>query len=274
MFTFVRRLIRTGPKKVVAIIAARNEEHYIRKCVEDLIDNDLEVAVLDNDSTDATPAIISDLSPRLLFHGKIPHDGTVNLRRLLEAKMALAKQLAADWIIHVDADEILRSCRSGETVRAGIQRAAKAGANTINFREFVFVPTTRDEDFRGSDYVEKMKWYYFFDRGNPMRMLAFSTNLSNVDGAGHRVDGEVTLHREDFVMCHYIALNLQMLKDKYAARRYPESALEMGWHRTRANIDIDNIPVPATERLKYWRDNRPESLDKSNPQDKHFWEWK
>jgi len=46
------------PGKIVAIVAARNEEHHIRQCIEDLLANELEVGISDNESMDDTPRII------------------------------------------------------------------------------------------------------------------------------------------------------------------------------------------------------------------------
>ncbi|MGC9964412.1 MAG: glycosyltransferase [Syntrophobacteraceae bacterium] len=58
MFPFFRRLSRKMPGKIVAIVAARNEEHHIRQCIEDLLANELEVGISDNESMDDTPRII------------------------------------------------------------------------------------------------------------------------------------------------------------------------------------------------------------------------
>jgi glycosyltransferase involved in cell wall biosynthesis len=261
------------PKKIVAIIAVRNEQYYIRQCIEDLLANELEVAVLDNESTDDTSRIISDISHKLIFQGKIPFDGYCRWTELLTAKAALAKQLKADWIVHVDADEILRSCINGETIRAGIERAAGTGANVINFDEFVFVPRSEDEDYRNSNYVKEMKWYYFFDLSHPRRMLAYSSNLSNIEGAGHQVKGRKALHGENFILCHYIALSLQMLRDKYKNRTFPENELAKGWHLNRIGIEYRIGQPVADDFLKYWPDNRVESFDRSSPTGKHFWDW-
>lgn len=270
---FFSRFFPKIPKKIVAIIAVRNEEHYIRQCVEDLLANEMEVAVLDNESTDDTFKIISSMSNKLIFHGTIPFNGYFRLTEQLKAKLSLAKQLKADWIVHVDTDEILRSSRDGETLRAGIIRAAGAGADVVNFDEFVFVPREEEDDFRGCDYQRLMQSYYFLDRSSPRRMLAFSSNLSNVEGAGHVVEGNKTLFDENFVLLHYLALNFQMLRDKCCARKIPADDLAKGWFKSRANADPGCICSPAAEKLKYRQDDKVGTLDRSEPQSKHFWEW-
>jgi len=234
----------------------------------------LEVAVLDNESTDNTNRIISDNSNKLIFHGTVPFDGCFRHGKLLEAKMVMAKQLKADWIVHVDVDEILHSCRSGETLRTGIEKAARTGASAVNFDEFVFVPRSEQEDYQGSDYPNEMKWYYFFQQVRYYLMRAFSSRYSNVEGAGHSIGGKPVVYEQNFVLCHYISLSSQMMKDKYESRIFVEDELAKGWHIDRAHIDFNHVRLPASEKLKYWLDNRVESLDKSNPQDKHFWGWK
>lgn len=273
MFTFLRKASPKTPKKIVAIVASRNEQHCIRQCIDDLLANDLEVAVLDNESTDDTPKIISDISHKLVFHGKFPFHGCLSMMEVLNAKMALAQQLEADWIVHVDADELLRSCRDGETVRAGIERAAGRGANAVNFDEFVFLPRSEEEDYRGDDYFEKIKWYYFFDSSFPRRMLAFSSELSNVEGGGHILTGKTALFKENFILLHYICLNFAALREKYGSRIFAPDELARGWHQKRVNIAHRIGPPAAAHFLKYWPDNRVKSMDRSNPTGKHFWDW-
>jgi len=257
----------------VAIVAARNEQYYIRQCIEDLLANDLEVAVLDHESTDDTTKIIADISHKLASCGKIPFNGNFDLVEVLSAKMLLAKQLKADWIVHVDADEILHSSRSCETLRAGIERAARSGANVINFDEFVFVPRSEAEDYRGADYIENLKWHYFFDWAVPRRMLAFSSELSNVEGAGHTITGKTVLFDENFVLSHYICLNFQATREKYTSRIFSPRGLARGWHGNRVNIAARIRPPQGDGFLKFRSGSKVESLDRSSPTEKHFWEW-
>lgn len=274
MLGFFKRYSGKAPKRVVAIVAARNEQYTIRQCVEDLLSNGLEVAVLDNESTDETPEIIKSISHKLAFHGTIPFDGTFRLYDILQAKRSLAKELDADWMVHVDSDEILHSCNSGETLRQGIERAAKEGANVVNFEEFVFLPKSDQEDYRNSDYVAQMKWYYHLDKNGPWLMRAFRpAEVSNLDGAGHRVKGKVRLHRENFVKCHYICLSFEGLRAKVRERKYARQSLERGWSRSRAALTPERIKPSDGDKLLFWQDGRVESLDRSQPVSMHFWDW-
>jgi len=62
------RLFSPGTEPLVSVVvAARNEEANLRQCLESILGNDypkekLEVVVVDDRSTDATPSIIADLT--------------------------------------------------------------------------------------------------------------------------------------------------------------------------------------------------------------------
>ena len=260
--------------KPVAILCVRNEEAYIGYAIRHLIEQGVLVAVIDNDSSDTTPAIVSSFSSRDVIHrSKIGFEGTYDLLRILETKAAVARQIGADWIIHHDADEILHSPVPGETLAEAALRAERGGANAINFHEFVFVPTAADQDFTGHDYVREMLHYYFFQPFYPRLMRMYRSGLSNLAGAGHLVSGpDLKVHPQDFISRHYISLSLAALRRKYRHRPFLAENLARGWHRNRTGIDWDSVSLPASHslnRLASW-DSR--DFDTSNPWPRHFWE--
>src|SRR5918999_5836953 len=84
--------------RVLALIAAWNEERFIAGCLEHLCAHGVEAYLCDNDSTDRTVAI----AERYLGRGlrgieRLPRNGTFRWRGVLQRKERLAQELAADW---------------------------------------------------------------------------------------------------------------------------------------------------------------------------------
>jgi chlorobactene glucosyltransferase len=100
-----------GGPKVSIIVPARNEEKNIRRCVEALLAQDypaFEVLVLDDRSTDSTPAILADISarePRLLVLAgrELPAGWAGKPHALYQASEAAS----GDWLLFIDADTFL-----------------------------------------------------------------------------------------------------------------------------------------------------------------------
>jgi chlorobactene glucosyltransferase len=100
-----------GGPPVSVIVPARNEEKNIRRCVESLLAQDypnFEVLVLDDRSTDATPAILTELSthePRLVIlnGNELPAGWAGKPHALYQA----VQSATGEWLLFVDADTFL-----------------------------------------------------------------------------------------------------------------------------------------------------------------------
>ena len=105
------------PLRIVAIIAAYNEERFIGVCLEHLFANGVEAYLCDNESTDRTLEIARTYLGRgLRGIETLPRDGTYRWTQILARKQQLADELSADWFLHLDPDEILQSPVPGQTL--------------------------------------------------------------------------------------------------------------------------------------------------------------
>jgi hypothetical protein len=64
-----------------------------------------------------------------------------------------------------------------------------------------------------------------------------------------------------------------MMRDTYKNRIFSDNDLAKGWLGNRIGI-AGRIGPPIANNLKYWADDSVDFLDKSNPVDSHFWDWK
>ena len=85
-----------------------------------------------------------------------------------DAMIASARSAMADFL-GCDADEIMHSTRSGESLADAIDRVGKSGADVLNFDEFVMLPLRENyvRDLRGPQPIRD---YYFFEP-TPKRLM-------------------------------------------------------------------------------------------------------
>lgn len=262
---------------IIAILLVRNEELYLRVCIDHLLNQGLQVAVIDNESEDRTSDICRSFSNRDLVHYETaPYPGCFDLRALLERMHALRRELEADWIVFQAADEILQSNRPGESLSAGIQRVAAEGFDTIDFNEFVFVPASDSERFEGAYYPDRIRHYYFFEPSHPRLIRAFCNGLkaSNVRTGGHLFPlDRVRLYPESFLLRHYICLSMEHARAKYVTRKFLPAAVEQGWHQNRVDLRPEQFKSPKHGQLHLATGVDDRRLDTRSPCRQHFWQW-
>ena len=173
---------------VTAVLAIRNEEAYLANCLRDLISNGLNFVIIDNDSTDSSAQIYGrrEFAPHLVQVCRLPFSGVFSLSEQLQRKMEVIEALNSDWVVHVDADEILHSYREGEGLREALSRLDAEGWNVVNFDEFVFLPIERDyeQEMWGR---QPISYYYFFQPSSPRLMRAWKRDggFSSAAFGGH-----------------------------------------------------------------------------------------
>ena len=231
--------------RVVAILAAYNEERFIAGCLEHLIEQGVDVYLLDNSSTDQTVKIASRYLGRgLIGIEDFPRAGQYSWRPILERKEQLAASLDADWFMHVDADEIHLPPRSGVTLTQALGEAESQGYNVVNFLEFTFVPVEESPDHDHPNFQKTMRWYYPY--------LPFSLHLlrawkgqEKLDGfkqsGGHQINfAGARIYPKSFPMRHYLFLSVAHAIEKYVQKRYDPLEVAAGWHVSRVKLRPEN----------------------------------
>jgi chlorobactene glucosyltransferase len=119
----------SGGPLVSIIVPARNEAKNIRRCVDALIAQDypnFEVLVLDDRSSDATPAILTEISAResrmvVLMGAELPDGWAGKPHALYQA----SKAAEGEWLLFVDADTFL----APNALSASMDSARENGAD-------------------------------------------------------------------------------------------------------------------------------------------------
>ena len=242
--------------RVVALIAFRNEDRVLGRTLEHLFTQGIETCLIDHGSTDRSLTIAESFLGRGVFRIELhPYAGNFNLPAQLQLKERLAAEIAADWYIHQDADEIREAPKRFSTLHDGIVEVDRQGYNAIDFEEFIFLPTSNEERHEGTDFVAGLRRYYYF-RPQPLhRLNAWKHTDLRVDlhtHSGHRVEFEGRrIAPEPFRLRHYIALSRAHALAKYCARIHsPEEIRQLGWDDMRVAFRPDKLRFPSADQLK------------------------
>lgn len=243
--------------RITAIFAVYNEEQIIARAIEHLKDQGVEAYVVDNESTDGTRSAVEGLVGRgVVGVETLPRAGYFRLEDQLRRKEELHQELGSDWYIHHDADEIRQAPNPYRTLADGIAAVDAVGYNAIDFSEFLFMPTSREEDFDHEDYVEQMRYYCYFEppTGARFRINAWKNYGQRIDltsSGGHQVRFEGRrVFPMKFILRHYIARSYNHVVRKYCDRKYCQEELAKGWSWTRATLKPDEVHFPTRSQLK------------------------
>jgi|GEM_PF-6081436 len=255
--------------RVVALLTVRNEERFLARCLEHLYSQGIETCLIDNESYDKTLEIAETfLNKGVCRIERLPYPGHLELSAITSNEERLAKEIDADWFMHHDADEIRQAPKPYRTLLEGIQDVDRQGYNAINFDEFVFMPTSNDESFEGKDYVEEMRYYYFYQPDKLYRLNAWKNLNIPVDltsAGGHHVAFEgQRIFPVSFILRHYVVLSRTHALQKYLGRVYSmKETVERGWHRVSSSFSPEHLSFPSRDRLKLISTDN--SWDKSEP---------
>ena len=260
--------------RVVAILAVRNEERFLSGCLENLFRQGVQVYLCDNQSTDRTLEIAQGYRGRgLLGLESLTYDGVYRWERILRRKEELFQTIEADWLMHVDADEIHLPPPSFPTLAAALADADARGYDTAEFSEFTFLPTREAPDHDHPDFRRTLRSYYAFRPTSPHCVRALKKRKGPMEiawSAGHRVRfaTEPRLYPEPFRMRHYLFLSPAHAARKYAGRRYHEPEVLRGWHGWRPRLQPERIHLPSVSDLRTAATD--DDLNPSDPWTRHW----
>lgn len=257
---------------MTAIISVYDDALYLERCFQNMAEHGVDAIVIDNDCLPETRDIVERhrgaVVREVVAH---PRQGVFDWSGILLHKEEIANRMTSDWIFLWDSDEIRDAPEGHSSFREAIRAADDAGHTTVNFDEFVFVPTTESEDFTGGDYVENLSTYYYFapnpiHRANGWRRPRGKSHLTK--GMGHRVKfrGQ-SISPENFALRHYLFLSFEHGQSKYLTRDYSEKDIERHLSEERRNTTKESFQLPDARMMK--RKEKGQSWDKSEPRSQH-----
>ena len=261
---------------VTAVLAIRNEEAYLANCLRHLVRNGIDFVVIDNGSSDTSAEICrrSEFAANLVDIQNLPFAGAFSLSEQLRRKMEIIGELHTDWIVHLDADEVMHSYREGETLNEALSRLDAEGWNAANFDEFVFLPVEHNYVPEAPGH-QPIPHYYFFQPFAPRLMRAWNkaSGFSLVEHGGHLLTGsELRLAPEHLALRHYMVRSQEHAFTKYTTRTFAAEELARGWHYNRVNLAPESFQLPPAKLLRRLAACCHCKLDLSDPWDIHYWQ--
>jgi glycosyltransferase involved in cell wall biosynthesis len=265
----------SGKISICAVIVARNEAPYLQYLLPYLAEQNIDVVIIDNESTDSSNKIYAAYANKPVIEVlTLPFTGVFSLPAAIAKKFEVYNKLSHDWLIHHDADEIMQHRESGRSLRNAIEEADATGYNALNFEEFVFVPNP-GEDFTGEDYYKKITRYYFFEPSKNRLNRAWKRQLQVTTTGGHRLLGsDIRVSVNSHILRHYIALGEEHSRNKYLHRKFAQESIARGMHKNRLNFTESNLRMPGESPFIFKLDS-VDSKDfcRKKSTTKHFWEW-
>lgn len=259
-----------NPVRVIALIAAYNEEDVIEQVVGDLIAQGVEVYLIDHASTDRTvEAVAAHLGRGLIKVERYPEESgsegediaqSAWWEGILHRKEQLSRELDADWFIHQDADELRESPWDEVSLRDAISRVDDLGYNAIDFRLLDFVPTL--EGFQRGDDLRKAFTHFRepadYNRIQVKCWKKLATKVDLASSGGHDVFfAERRVFPVRFLLRHYPIRSQEHGEKKVLRERLPRYSVSLrarGWH-----VQYNTV----TEQTRFAAD--PDSLREFNP---------
>jgi glycosyltransferase involved in cell wall biosynthesis len=152
--------------RVLAIMAGFNEADVLHSSISDLMNQNIDVHFIDNWSTDGTFNVVRRLQrqyPGRISLERFPEqdDKLYNWAAILQRKTQLAMRAEADWVVHIDPDELRESPWGAEiSLRRALYVASELDYNLVNFGNvLVFQPLNSTNFSRKSSLRDSFLHY-------------------------------------------------------------------------------------------------------------------
>lgn len=232
------------PFRVVAVIAAYNEEDIVSQVVSALVADGVDVHFIDNWSTDRTYAEAAKWKDRGLvglerFPARKCRD-EYRWQEILRHKERLTAGIEADWFIHCDADEFRESPWPDMTLHDAFRFVDSLGYNAVNFELLDFLPATSTErtEYPIPDVRQALNLYRPGSAFNRVQVKAWKKQAVPVDlhssGGHHARFPSQRIFPLPFILRHYPLRGMAHAEKKIFQERkgrfIPEEK-KRGWHK-------------------------------------------
>jgi hypothetical protein len=252
--------------RVVAFMAAYNEEDIIVESIKKWTDQGINVHILENWSTDTTYELAKQLEGRLpVTVERFPKDGPSNYfdwGAMLERIETLSTELQADWFIRRGADEVLMSPWPGVSYRDALYFLDRAGFNCVDHTIVEFYPV--DDGFKpGMDHEAYFRHFDFQNLSHSNQRKTWKNSgqtISTIASAGHDVlFAGRKVYPFKFLLKHY-SFRSQTHGEKKVFRerkaRWNPNERARGWHiHYNSMQDGHRFVQSAAEKLIFEEDH-------------------
>ncbi len=261
--------------RIIGVIPVYNEADIIGYVIEHLVSQGIELVILDNGSNDGSYEICSRYLHKGLLGLEVLRTELYEFDLLIQRLYNAALSFHPDWVLLNAADEFLESPHPGLTLKNAIELEDTKGYNLIQFNNFEFWPTEKDQGKSEPDVRRRLKHYTWND-DLQFRCWKINPGIQVTRTAGHYpiFPKNVKPKTSDtkYVLRHYrIRSYPHGLRKIFVDRlpRYPSEEKKLGRH-----IHYDNFKRDPTYFIIH-SDNLNEYMDddKWNLKKTFDWTW-
>lgn len=250
--------------RVLAIMTLFNESDVIESIIDHVLEQELDLYIIDNWSTDGSFEIVQELIKR--YPGRItierfPEDGPdkyYEWKKLLGRVEVVASESDYDWCIHHDSDEIRKSPWGNLSIRDAISVIDALGFNAIDHTVLNFKPV--EDTFKRGDDVEKSLNYfeinthpgYFLQNKGWKNIRGIKVDLQFTGGHDATFEGRRVFPLK-FLLKHYSIRSNEQANKKIFKNRLPRiSERERSFNDHYVNMENMKDFIENKEDLYYF----------------------
>ena len=256
--------------KVLAIIHCYNEVDVIEKTINYLLEQEIDLYMVDNWSTDGSYEKIvkmAKLYPERIFCERFPEGGKTDYYdwyHQMERSEQIACMTEYNWYMHYDADEIHISPWKGLNLREAIYKVEQLGYNTIDNTVIDFKLTEKNSD---RNIFAEDTYFCFGDRIDHFMQRktwkkSESVDLKSTGGHIAKISNNKTSVL-NFLNKHYPLRSLEQAEKKIFVERKPrfeKEQKERGWHTHYDDIQKRRDIIVDSEQCILWDENTFDNL--------------
>ena len=219
--------------RIIAMMPVYNESDVVETIIQHLTSQGIQLAMVDSSTDESYDICKKYVGKGVVSLEHIPME-RFDYDFLLDRMYRKALEAGADWVLLNNADEYLESPYPNLTLKGAIESDDSRGYNMIQFNNFEFLPTEKDENSFETDVRKRMKYYTWHDN---LHFLAWKAHpgVTVTGTCGHYPvfpeNIKVRVARTKYVMRHYRIRSYQHgLRKVFSDRlpRFPEEDRKKG----------------------------------------------
>ncbi len=251
--------------RVLAIMHVYNEADILEQTIQYLLNQDIDVYIVDNWSTDESYEIacrIKNDNPNRVFVERFPVNGYKQKHKYewykqLERTEQISGETDYNWYIHYDVDEIRLSPWKNITLKDALCYIDSLGYNCVENTVIDFRLTSKDEEIFNKNAYYEMRVSVYTEQ---LKTWKKCESIDLKESAGHKVKFVYPkIFPLKILNKHYPMRSLKQASKKIFNERKndycDEEKITKGWHTQYDRLNNEDDLIYEKSSLLYWDDN-------------------
>lgn len=231
--------------RFLGVLLCYNDGDMLADTIEHLLTQNHDVIAWNHGSTDETASVLERMKGHLLEVTNISRDvDFYDMYPLMSRHLLEHYVTRYDWISWPDQDEILEGPNRAISYRESLEEAVQSEYGFIEFRDFVFWFTERDDETILSP-CERVR-HYALARHGPQKIRSWRASATNIRWFNHnRAEGR--RYPVPFNLRHYPMRSAAQMRRRISIDRAGLQRGPVNWHYENLKAAQSNIDVRADD---------------------------